>query len=113
MSLVISKEDFFCLTLIYCGHVDYNFNKDERQFIIEKYGNENYQKMYDIFLNKGEKNTLKYLLDQFDLWISNKEDFKSLRMEVIGLFESDGIICGFEKSFLQYLDLLNEKRNSM
>jgi len=86
----ITKEDFMTFILIYGGHVDFEFKAVEKEFIIDRFGQERFNTMNELFDQGTDYDNIEWIRSHKDTFIKTQEDKKSLVASMVRLFSADG-----------------------
>ena len=98
----LTKEELEIYLLIYAAHVDYEFSEDEREFIMQRTSKKTYDKIYELFLNRGDFASLKIILHYKSIYYSAKEEQDRLYNLLKEAFEVDGDFSRVEKVFVSF-----------
>ena len=108
----LSKEEFLCFLLIYASHIDYEFSKMERKFILSKLDSEVFEKMETLFNSQGDYDSLQLILSHRNNYFHSEDQVDSLISLLKMLFASDGDYSRIEKNFLPFfLKMIDIKAN--
>ncbi len=102
----LSESQFITFLLIYAGHVDYDYSEEEINYIKAQDSYNDYEIMYNLFINMVDYSSLKTILKHKDLYLKTDLKKKSIYNKIIELFKADGNYSRGEKTFLVFLDKL-------
>lgn len=106
---MLKHNEFLCLLFIYCGHIDYSFSLEEKQVCIRRFGQTIYDAQFQFYNNNKESEIFRILLEHLAKYYPKEIDAIRLKKELTIIFKADGKICGFEKSFLHFIELYLSK----
>lgn len=98
-----SYKEYISFILIYASYEDLEFSAEEEAFIRKRTGDDVFKKMHQIFVNSGQYECLKMILDLKDKYLTTavqKEDLLSLLKLHFG---ADGEFSKLEKVLLGFL----------
>ena len=104
----LTREELEIFLLLYAAHVDYDFSEDEKVFIQNRTSQDTYDKMYELFLNRGDFASLKIILHYKDKYYgeqSQQDDLYNLLKEA---FEIDGDYSRVEKVFVSFFKRMSK-----
>ena len=78
------------------------FSEDEREFIMQRTSKKTYDKIYELFLNRGDFASLKIILHYKSIYYSAKEEQDRLYNLLKEAFEVDGDFSRVEKVFVSF-----------
>ncbi|NNC68856.1 MAG: hypothetical protein HKN09_12195 [Saprospiraceae bacterium] len=98
----LTKEELEVFLLIYAAHVDYYFSEHEKDFILQRTSKETFDKIYDLFLNRGDFASLKIILHYKNIFYQQQEEQDRLYNLLKEAFEVDGDYSRVEKVFVSF-----------
>jgi len=101
-NIKLEEEEFICFLLIYAGHVDYDFSKHERQFILERFDSRLFKKMEKLFHDNTDYSCLQIILAHKEYYFNSQEQLDKLISHLHEIFEADGEYSRIEKNFLPF-----------
>ena len=107
----LSESQFITFLLIYAGHVDYDYSDEEINYIKAQDQHNDYEIMYNMFINMVDYSSLKTILKHKDIYLKTDLKKKSIYNKIIELFKIDGDYSRGEKTFLVFLDKLATPTN--
>ncbi len=96
-------KEYVSFILIYASYEDLEFSAEEEAFIRKRTGDDTFVKMHEIFINAGQYECLRMILDLKDKYLTTavqKEDLLSLLKAHFG---ADGEFSKLEKVLLGFL----------
>jgi len=100
----LSHQEFEAFVFIYASHVDYQYSEVEKNFIIERVDQQTYDKMFHLFENNSDYQSLKILLKHKEIYCSEPTTKQILYDKITTLFKVDGDYSRGEKLFLNFID---------
>ena len=99
-------EEFLCFLLIYASHVDIEFSEDEKVRLQKTFGQETYQKMFSIFDDMSDYQSLQEILRYKDKYYNTPEKRQEVLDNIKLQFFIDGEYSTMEKEIYQFLEKL-------
>ncbi len=99
-------EEFLCFLLIHSSYADMEFSNDEKVLIINKYGEETYHKMNNIYDDMGDYEKLETILKYKGVYYPTTDRKGEILNEIDKLFEADGNYSKLEKTQMLFLNKL-------
>ena len=108
----LNKKEFLCFLLIYASHIDYEFSKNEKDFILTKFDEDTFKQMEELFNSQGDYACLQLILSHRSLYFHSENQIQSLISLLKNLFSADGHYSRIEKNFLPFfLKMIDLKSN--
>lgn len=101
-----SKEDFWTLLLIYASNVDLEIHELEVKFIIDKFGQETFDKMMSLFKNQSDYETIQWLTKHKTEFVTSEDEKKRMISSIAKLFSADGHIDFMERNMSAMINRL-------
>lgn len=98
----LNKEQFETLLMIYASHVDYEFSKEEKDFILSRTDPVNFKTMYDLFLSVGDFTCLRTIVKYREKYYPTEQCKTELFALLKDLFSADGDFSRVEKVFVSF-----------
>ena len=102
----ISKDDFMAFILIYGAHVDLEFKSVEKEFIVERFGEDCFNRMNTLFDQGTDYTNIEWIRAHKDTFIKTEEDKKSLVASMVRLFSADGEFDLLERNMAAMINRL-------
>ena len=102
----LSESQFTTFLLIYAGHVDYDYSEEEINYIKAQDKHNDYEIIYNMFINMVDYSSLKTILKHKDLYLTSYLKKRDMYDKIVELFKADGDYSRGEKTFLVFLDKL-------
>lgn len=99
----LSKEEFFTLLLIYGSNADMDFSDSEKNYILDRFGEETFQKMFNYYDSISEFQLLQFISDNRSIYFDTVENKNELSEELMSLFNIDGEFSRLEKGLYNFL----------
>jgi GTP-sensing pleiotropic transcriptional regulator CodY len=99
----LTKKEFFTLLLIYGANADMDFSDSEKSYIINKFGEDIFQKMLKYYETVSEFQLLQFISDNRSFYFDTIENKKELSEELVSLFNIDGEFSRLEKGLYNFL----------
>jgi thiosulfate/3-mercaptopyruvate sulfurtransferase len=96
-------EEFLCFVLIYISHSDMEFTDAERLNIVQKSGNEVFQKQIEFFDDVNDFQALNIILQYKAKYFANEDQIQVLLNDVKDQFLTDGY-TDVEKEIERFLE---------
>ena len=105
-NLKYNYQEFLAFLLLYVSHVDLEFSDDEREKIKKSLPEDEYNMVYEDFMNMNDFQALQTILAYKGVYYPTVEQKKEIEEKIkIQLF-SDGHIDSMEQEILHFLDKL-------
>lgn len=102
MAVLFSYEDYIALVLIYTANVSEGISEEEHDFIVNKVGDEHYDKAFAFFETASEIDVIEMIDNLSDKYA--REDKDKVLSDIKGLIFADGIQDNAEEQVFRMLN---------
>lgn len=99
-------DEFLTFLMIYASHVDLDFSENEINNIKSRVSEETYQKMYNLFTDKSDFESLQTILAYKGLYYPTAARKNELLDKMKMIFFADGEYTIMERELIHFLDKL-------
>lgn len=88
--------------MIYASHLDYEFCENEESFILKRFDKSVFDKMYELFNQNSDYNSLKIILSYKQKYFSSDSQLEEIFALLSEIFAADGEVSRIEKNFIPF-----------
>lgn len=88
--------------MIYASHLDYVFSENEESFILQRFDRSVFDKMYELFNQNNDYNSLKIILSHKQEYFSSDSQLNEIFELLNKIFAADGEVSRIEKNFIPF-----------
>jgi len=101
-----TQDQYSTFVLIHAAHADLEICAAEREYISNRFGEENYVEMENIYFEMGEYERLNTILTSKAMHFRGEEGKKKILNEMYNMFNVDGEYTKLEKNLLMFFEKL-------
>jgi len=102
----ITRNEFMTFILIYAAHVDLEFKAVEKKFIIDRFGQDCFAKMNELFDQGNDYENIEWIKEHKEEFIKTDDDKKTLVASMVRLFSADGEFDLLERNMAAMINRL-------
>ncbi len=102
--MVLNKEEFEVLVMLYAANTDGNIQPEEVDVILEKANADSFKKVGRLFKDMGDAEVIDCIRDHKQQFVPTKEDVQRLMVDFRSIIEADNHCSTLEKYMLNAIE---------